>query len=386
MNALTVYVKIKPDHVDKLREVLENINAQKFNNRILLLQEDHLTHSSRWVIVEDDAGEGPHLLLAAEFDGELDDYLLNQIEITPGLDEIWGHCEGYPGRDAFIGYIRRNAFPTQAFYIAFRDETVASIKAKIAVRERLEYLLDQGGPTARAVLTVLSGLPPVPGAWRSCRRFLRQAAQSFHDGWLAFVLAIAKPISQIGQTKQYSKVTSYAENPLTPRAQALTNIDGQMVTITTIKPGRFWRVILAFWINEFLGRFGWQPGQFADVGTLHSFRWVLIDGKKRLIFLSVYDGSWQNYMGDFIDKIIWALDGVYNNTIGYPKGGMADVVPFQRWILNHQYQPQLFYRAYPEETVLNLIRDRASNTMLARLLRAGFAIESAKVREVMDAL
>jgi len=121
-------------------------------------------------------------------------------------------------------------------------------------------------------------------------------------------------------------------------------------------------------LNEFLGKYGWAPGQFADVGTLHSFRWVLIDGGKRIIFLSVYDGSWQNYMGDFIDKIVWALDGVYNNTLDYPMGGMADVVPFQRWILNHQYEPQLFYRAYPNETVLNLIRDRTINNTLVRIV------------------
>src|SRR5262249_58474446 len=123
----------------------------------------------------------------------------------------------------------------------------------------------------------------------------------------------------------------------------------------------YWLVRLTFLVNEFLGKYGWAPGQFADVGTLHSFRWVLIDNNRRLIFLSVYDGSWQNYMGDFIDKIIWALDGVYKNTREYPKGGMKDVVRFQRWILNHQYEPQLFYRAYPKETVLNLIRDRTIN-------------------------
>ncbi|HEY0301185.1 MAG TPA: hypothetical protein VGC36_07635, partial [Rhizomicrobium sp.] len=141
MNALTVFVNVKPGHAAALCQLLKDINAHQRDNAYLQLKNDHLTHSSRWVVVEDEAGAPARLLLAAEFDGELDAYLLNQMAITPGLDEIWGHCEGYPGRDGFIQYIRKNAFPTQAFYIAFRDETVQSILSKIAVRERLEYLL-----------------------------------------------------------------------------------------------------------------------------------------------------------------------------------------------------------------------------------------------------
>jgi len=386
MNSLTVYVDIKPGHVDSLREILEDINANQRDNKYLELKNDKLTHCSRWVIVEDEVSPRAKLLLAVEFDGELNDYLEHQMAITPGLDKIWSHCEGYPGRDGFIDYIWKTAFPTQAFYIAFRDETVASIKSKIAVRQQLEALLDAGGPAFRSVMTVLSRLPRVPGFRANLSAFLAKTRADFHNAWMSIALAVVKPISQIGQTKNYSKVTSFEDNPLTPRAQRLTAIDGQMVTITTIKPWLYWRVRLAFWINEFLGKYGWAPGQFADVGTLHSFRWVLIDNNKRLIFLSVFDGSWQNYMGDFIDKIIWALDGVYNNTFGYPKGGMADVLPFQRWILNHQYEPQLLYKAYPDETVLNLIRDRTSNANLAETLQAGLALESAKVRETLTAL
>ncbi|OAN67120.1 hypothetical protein [Sphingomonas sp. TDK1] len=386
MNDLTVYVPIKSGQVESLRSILQRINDNKLDNDLYLLQEDRLTHSSRWVIVDDDPGRGPQLLLAAEFDGELDDYLRHQMAITPGLDEIWSHCEGYAGRAHFIDFIRSNAFPTQAFYIAFPDETVASIRAKIAVRERLEGLLDRAGPVAESTAAVLAGMPNVRTPWQKVGDFLGRVRQNFHDAWLSLLLAIIKPISQIGQTKNFSRVTSFVKNPLTPRAQQLTDLDGQMVTITTIKPWRYPRLWLAFWINQFLGRFGWAPGLFADVGNLHSFRWVLIDNRKRLIFLSVYDGSWQNYMGDFIDKIIWALDGVYNNTFGYPKGGMRDVTQFQRWILNHQYQPQLFYRAYPEESVLNLIRDRTSNNTLAQMAQAGLALESAKVRDTLNAL
>ncbi len=58
MNSLTVYVKIKPGHVDSLREILEDINAHQHDNKYLQLKNGKLTHCSRWVIVEDEVGPG----------------------------------------------------------------------------------------------------------------------------------------------------------------------------------------------------------------------------------------------------------------------------------------------------------------------------------------
>lgn len=383
MNPLTVLAKIKPQQLDDLARILSGIDRDQAHNPLMRLREDSLTHCARWAIITEPPNE-PRLLFASEFDGDVDAYLDALLDETPGLDEIWGRCEGYTGRDGFKSFIRAHAYPTQAFYIAFRDETATSICRKIVVRCRLEAALDCASTESARLLGMLAAVPAPRKLWRTIRSCVLASGESFRRNWLEIALAIVKPLSQLGQTTHYSPVGSVGWDSLTPRAQRLRNIDGQMITVTTIKPGRYWRVRIAVALNEFLARFGWAPGNFADVGTLHSFRWVLIDKGKRLIFLSVYDGSWQNYMGDFIDKIVWALDGVYNNTLDYPVGGMADVVPFQRWILNHQYEPQLFYRAYPEETVLNLIRDRDINNTLASVLWDGFRFDSTKAATILE--
>jgi hypothetical protein len=91
-------------------------------------------------------------------------------------------------------------------------------------------------------------------------------------------------------------------------------------------------------------------------------------------------------MGDFIDKIIWALDGVYNNTRDYPPGGMRQVNAFQEWILDHQYPPILLYKSYPSETVLNLIRDREINNALARRLWAAARVDSENIKPLLKTL
>jgi hypothetical protein len=212
---------------------------------------------------------------------------------------------------------------------------------------------------------------------------VQQARVAFHDWWLGILLDIIKPITQWGQITNFSLVA----DPADARAgRNLSRLDGQMITVTEVKPFRYLRLRMAMAANEFLGKYGYAPGQFANVGTLYSFRWVLIDNRKRLIFLSVFDGSWQNYMGDFIDKIVWALDGIYNNTKDYPPGGMKQIDAFKAWILRHQYEPQLLYKAYPDETVLNLIRDREINQSLAAQLYSAGRFDSEEARQLMQAL
>lgn len=382
MNALTVLAKIKPGHNQGLEHTLTRIQEHPDDNGLILVGQDNLTHCARWMITFHD-DQGYRLLLLTEYDGGLSDYISHLVRISPGLDEIWGHCEGYTDAAHFEQFIRANRYETQAFYIGFRDETVQSIRNKIAVRKILENLLDQALPGASPWLEVLNRLPPAQGLSPSLSRTWRHARATFHYWWVGMLLRIIMPITQLGQTRNFPKVPSLTD---IESRRKLSRLNGQMTTITEVKPGRFPRLRLAFAANEFLGKYGYAPGQFANVGTLHSFRWVLIDGGKRVIFVSVFDGSWENYMGDFIDKIIWALDGVYNNTKDYPPGGMRQVNEFQTWILQRQYPPLLFYKAYPEETVLNLVRDRAISEGLAKRLWSAANIDSENTGALLKTL
>jgi hypothetical protein len=371
MNALTVVTKIKAGEKPALEKILTEISTCPGNNPYMRLPDGRNTHCLRCSIIHDEEN-GYRLLVAAEYDGDLESYLRELIQISPGMDAIWSKCEGYQGKEFFEQFIRKNGYETQAFYIAFRDETVESIKNKAAVRAHLERLLDDQYALAKPLLSVLSNLPPSTSLWKKLRMCLATWRKAFHDWWLSLALAIVKPLAVLGETKDFPLVTSVCSPQRNQNDLAPTIYDGQMITITEVRRSRRLRLRLGFMVNEFLGKYGYPPGLFAYVGTLFSFRWVLIDNRKRLIFISVFDGSWQNYMGDFIDKIIWALDGIYNNTEGYPPGGMTQVTEFQRWILEHQWEPQLFYKAYPKETVMKLIRDRDINNTASTILETRF--------------
>ena len=80
--------------------------------------------------------------------------------------------------------------------------------------------------------------------------------------------------------------------------------------------------------------------------------------------MSNYDGSAENYLGDFLDKLHWGLNIYYKNCVGYPEGGMAQVEAFTHWINEHQIAPEIYYSAYPQESVLNIIRDRRTFSAL----------------------
>jgi len=101
-------------------------------------------------------------------------------------------------------------------------------------------------------------------------------------------------------------------------------------------------------------------GTLGGIPTIHFARWVVLDGGRRLLFFSNFDGSWENYLGDFIDKAAPGLTAVWSNTVGCPRseklvgGGARDEQRFKSWTRDHQIFTQVWYSAYKELTVDNI--------------------------------
>src|SRR5205085_3454760 len=88
-----------------------------------------------------------------------------------------------------------------------------------------------------------------------------------------------------------------------------------------LKPGVFRRLTasVVLWGTDFLTRHVFNHASLIGVTTIHFARWVFLDEKRRVIFASNYDGSLENYMDDFIDKIAWGLNDTLSNGVGYPR-------------------------------------------------------------------
>jgi hypothetical protein len=150
------------------------------------------------------------------------------------------------------------------------------------------------------------------------------------------------------------------------------DVTNQYTALGSVKPNWFRYALfpVILWVIDYFARHVYHRGHLGRVRNIHFARWVFLDGKKRMIFASNYDGSHEAYMDDFINKADWALNLSFNCGLGYPrtrwilKDGIDDELKFKYTQRRHQMPTETWYRAYPGLTVYDIERN-------ARV-RAGF--------------
>jgi hypothetical protein len=128
----------------------------------------------------------------------------------------------------------------------------------------------------------------------------------------------------------------------------------QFTALGSVKPGRFrrWTVIALLHVIDYTARHVFVRGRLARVRTIHSARWVFLDGGRRVLFGSNYDGSLESYMDDFINKVAFGLNVVFSNGVGYPRTkwlvieGARDEQKFKHYIRRHQLATEVWYNGH----------------------------------------
>src|SRR5712671_4352254 len=175
---LTVLAAIRPGEEEPMRSVLRPIGDDIKGKRVeagavrpgIELRHSRRIHFARFAILDDpDRGrDRKRLLYSANYDGELDSHLAELIAITPDMDSIWGRVEGYTDAGAFAAFIRAHTQEPEAFYIAFRDETVERLHDAIAFRQRAQTMVDEASNASLAAL--LPRLSSAAPAWATGQR------------------------------------------------------------------------------------------------------------------------------------------------------------------------------------------------------------------------
>src|SRR5262249_39595793 len=132
--------------------------------------------------------------------------------------------------------------------------------------------------------------------------------------------------------------------------------------LTALKPGLLRRLttraVLVF--LDYAARHVYNRGRLGEIKTIHFARWALLDGHRRLLFASNYDGSLESYMDDFIDRAAAGLNTIFSNGQGYPRtrwlllGGARYEQDFKYYLVRHQLPVPVWYSAYPELTAVNV--------------------------------
>jgi hypothetical protein len=110
----------------------------------------------------------------------------------------------------------------------------------------------------------------------------------------------------------------------------------------------------------------------ANVAGTHFARWVVIgdvvyegaeQGERdhlqhpRLLFTSNFDGELEPYLDGLRTGLGASADAIWGHCIGYP--GSADARSFSRYLRAHQIDSSLFFAAYGDRTVQEVIRSLA---------------------------
>jgi hypothetical protein len=395
---ITVLAPIKPGEVDALRAVLrpigDDINARNLppGRPHIAFADSATIHFARFAILTD-PDRGPdraRLLYASVFDGSVEAHAAEIAGRSTDFDAIWGKLEGFTGRDRFAVFLQAHAHEPAAYYVAFRDETVASIRVAIGARAAANAARDAGKRTSPL---------PAPGllsrARDALRRFLRAtpvvvdaSAAVVKYGFGDVTRGALRILASLGRYPLFRLVNRVTRNSLPPRRSAFSSVpidtcaapaplaagdeipsipsklpagfredtvaQNQLTLVTVIQDGRANRVraVMAA-IDSFARRLA-PPGSLIGISTIHFVRWLVIDDGRRLMMVSDYDGSWESYIDEFAEMILSGLDAIWETALAYPPDGARDLPAFKWFLRSHQVPAEVFYSAYPGETVLNI--------------------------------
>jgi hypothetical protein len=378
------------------------------------------THFARWVLLppsQDEEGKaiGEQHLLAFEtnFDGELYEHAADlRAALGPLLDGAFAHAEGYPGSNdvaAFVRFLRAGSLRSAAFYVAHGGLSVGVVHGdaalKIAVEARLSERSQGARVQAESALELAGDLQRVARALAVERglalghveRGLRRDAPSVYAAALsqplrvlaAFLLA---PWYEARDAWVRRRQPSFRTPELEAKRDGIgveeDRVDQNGLThLVPIKPGwyRTFALKTMVLLVTALADAGALVGRLGGIETIHFARWVVLPDR-RLLFFSNYDGSWEAYLGDFIDKASLGLTMIWCNTLWYPATrlllfkGARNEGAFKAWTRAYQVPTQVWYSSYPLLSVADVLK----NARLRELL--GSELDSERAAELLALL
>jgi hypothetical protein len=416
--ALTIVARVrsKPG-VDALRALLGEMGEDAARNPVVPFGRSPSTHFARWVLV-DTPGTAPLLAFESNFDGSVEEYLDELLEIGgPGIARIYSYVEGDTVGN-LKAFLLAHRLPYQAFYRAYPERSVADVLQVLEIRSLIlqyldsnrgdlgqksaveihasvrQMLRDRGiadlsfppvrGWKIESVTTLLQDFigPPGPARSKARRVFGLVAAVPvvvlgllemvfgaavLHLFGVAVVVLVLVALALVLRIREVEKIPDRGTRPPAfadsqfLEGQEDVAVQNQLTHVAIVKPGEFRKALLRgvlFVINLAAHRV-FVDGNLGGIPSIHFARWVILEDG-RLLFFSNFDGTWDSYLGDFIDKASAGLSSVWSNTEWFPPteylvwGGAQDADDFKQWARERQLPMQVWYTAYPRYSVQNI--------------------------------
>ncbi len=429
-NPMTVITEILPDQRQKLEAYLAPVGTDIKNSPVIKFSNYQHLHYCTFFIIPGDHPSAEHpgtpalLAFEANIDGEVKQFINDLIAGNPDfVNTVYSCCKDYPGNNAsqLADYLVKNDHGANAFYVAHPGQSRNAIYEQEQIRQKIEAYIDanraelaskQAEEIHAAIVGHLGNInKPTP------QPYLNSAGQRIFNGLLIAlgigllggffgwfgplveflaVLALLVGVAFVVLLRWNEMRDKQDNKPwvVSEQMQAIQRVEDRqlqnhLTSVIDIKPGRFRLItlkVVLFGIN-LVAKLVATKGDLSGIVTIHFARWVILPGNKRLLFMSNYDGSWENYLGEFIDHASVGLTAVWSNTQlgtdrGFPdtqwlalRGGSRDEQRFKNFARNSQLAELVWYSAYIDLSVKNVANNRAiheglfSTTNLAAWLK-----------------
>jgi hypothetical protein len=419
-DGLTIIARILPGREEKLYSTLRQIGSAIETNTLVPFPALERIHFARWFVLEagvDEFGRQTEaqLVFSSNFDEPREAHLEELVEkARAGLDAIYENCDGYPAGaartpESILRYLRDREIGYDTLYVGARGRTVRQIRDEALLRDAIQLFLDRAtrdpafmkrspeeirseiqafvrsrpelrwaeepGPARRrtwprwrdlqVILPLAALVLGVPIAAGVSTGMLAAAFWGLVGvaallalvvgGWLALVRR--KELRDI----EYPPYTSFDHVERIAQDEDRF-VQNPMSAVNTVKAGPFRRATLRIVLRaiDLAARYVATRGELGGIPSIHFARWVMIEEGRRVLFMSNYDGSWESYLGDFIDKAATGLTAVWSNTYGFPRsrflihGGATDEQRFKAYARQSQLPTPVWYSAHKWLSVQNV--------------------------------
>ena len=411
-NPLTLLTPVREDSFQKLNEILEKFKVGL--NHGLNERFDRLgtLHYARWFVLEESSFRDKtafavpvRLVFSSNFDGDEDTHAEALVTVFPEyFDELYECCKEYPAPSERTTETRKNYLlkwkvKTDAFYVGAPGRSLRQIKQEDQLKKYIRNFVSAKKWEGMSALQIKNSIKEEVFKQPEFEWTKKQENIS-NPNWfgliiMGLVIIILSPILIIWililhffyerRDKNCYDKRSQLDDDLVHRLETDEDLinQNQFTQVLVMKPGkaRLITVHAQMLFARTLIKNFFVKGKLMGIPTIHFARWVLFDDNKHMMFFSNFDGSWNQYLCDFIDKSGWGLTGIFSNTVNFPKtnflftGGAYDEEHFLAWSRGTQILTQVWYSAYHDLSIKNI----TNNTLIRNELGRNLSEEEAQL-------
>jgi hypothetical protein len=411
-NPLTLLTPVKEDRFEKLNGILEKFQSglnDSLNERFNQLG---TLHYARWFILQESSFRDKtaftvpvRLVFSSNFDGNEDEHAEGLVTVFPEyFDELYDCCEDYPepedrNTESRKNYLLKWRVKTTAFYPGAPGRSLKQIQQEDQLKNFICNYIKRNQWNGMSAIKIQNAIRQEIDNHPEFE-WSKEETPTAKINWprmviLGIILLILLPVIIIWllvlhffyerRDRNCVDKRSDLDDDLVKRLETHEDLfnQNQFTQVLVVKPGKIRLITLhAFMIfsRVLISNF-FVKGKLMGIPTIHFARWVLIDNNKHMMFFSNYDGSWQQYLGDFIDKSGWGLTAIFSNTMIFPKtrflltGGAYDEEHFLAWSRGTQVLTQVWYSAYHHLSIKNIV----NNTLIRNELRKNLSEKQAQL-------